>query len=167
MSKSLILVRHGKSNQGLDIRDFDRPLNHRGNKNAVEMAERTLKKELIPQHLVSSPALRAITTAKHFAEVWNIPFTSIDQIADIYEADVAALLKVISNLDDKFSQVAMFGHNPGLTDFANYLSDANIYNIPTTGIVVLELSIENWMEASRHTGTMQSLDFPKNTDEPH
>jgi phosphohistidine phosphatase len=167
MSRSLILIRHGKSDQGLDIRDFDRPLNHRGNKNAVEMAERTLKKDPIPQQLISSPALRAITTARHFAEVWDLPFTLIKQESSIYEANVMALLKVISNLDDNFNNVALFGHNPGLTDFANYLSDANIYNIPTSGIVVLELSIEKWIEASKHTGIMRSLDFPKNTDEPH
>ena len=74
MAKQLVLVRHGKSDWAVGgTPDFDRPLNHRGNKNAPEMAERIGKRDLIPDLLVSSPAKRAITTAKHFSETWNIP----------------------------------------------------------------------------------------------
>jgi phosphohistidine phosphatase len=167
MPKTLILIRHGKSDQGSGVKDFDRPLNHRGNKNALEMAERIVKKNLIPQLLVSSPALRAITTAKHFAEVLDLPSAAIEQDLSIYEANTTALFNVLNKLDNSFDIIALFGHNPGLTDFANYLCDADIYNIPTSGLVVIKFQIENWNEVSQHTGSMLSFDFPKNTDEPN
>ena len=67
MSKQLLLVRHAKSDwDNPKLSDFDRPLNSRGEKNAPEMAKRLLKKGLIPQQIVSSPAVRAITTARYF-----------------------------------------------------------------------------------------------------
>ncbi len=167
MSKRLILVRHGKSDHRQDIHDFDRPLNHRGHKNAVEMAERLQVKNLIPELLVSSPALRALTTAGHFAETWTTPVSAIQKKESIYEANTTALLQVVNQLDNQFNKIALFGHNPGFTDLANYLSDSNLYNIPTAGVVMMDFEAQDWKEVSFHTGTMLLFDYPKNTEEPH
>lgn len=167
MAKQLLLVRHGKSDRGFQqIKDFDRPLNHKGNKNAVCMAEKLIKKQLTAQLIVSSPANRALSTARHFAQVWGIPETDIITDQSIYEADTRELLAVVNKLPDTFDSVALFGHNPGITDFANYLADANISNMPTSGCVRIEFDIDDWAEASYHTGTMLIFDFPKNTEEP-
>ncbi|WP_316749809.1 SixA phosphatase family protein [Pedobacter gandavensis] len=164
--KQLLLIRHGKSDWGNShISDFERPLNARGLRNAPEMASRIVKKDLIPQLLVSSPAVRALTTAKHFAEVWNKPLQKIQEEPSIYEANVMALLNVVNNLSDKHDSVALFGHNPGLTEFANYLSNANIYNIPTCGTVLMEFPFEKWEQLSNHTGNLLAFDFPKSADE--
>lgn len=166
MAKQLLIVRHGKSDWGnSQLADFDRPLNARGNRNAPEMAQRILAKNKVPQLIVSSPALRAITTAKHFARVWNIPAEQILQVKGIYEANVTALLKIVTGFDNQFDRIALFGHNPGLTDFSNYLSDGNIYNIPTSGTVSLAFTTNNWAEISRLTGTLLEFDYPKSADE--
>ena len=167
MAKQLLLVRHGKSDRGYQqIKDFDRPLNHKGNKNAVCMAEKLLKKHHNTELIVSSPANRALSTAKHFARVWNMAETAIQTNQAIYESDTADLLTVLNDFSNEYNSVALFGHNPGITDFVNYLSDANISNIPTSGSVLIEFNIDDWAEASYHTGTMLLFDFPKNTEEP-
>ncbi len=62
--------------------------------------------------------------------------------------------------------IAMFGHNPGFTDFANYLTDADIYNIPTSGVVVISFDVDDWAEISHHSGKVLLFDFPKSTEEP-
>jgi len=129
------------------------------------MAERILKKELVPQLIVSSPALRALFTARHFAQVWGKSTGQIQLELDIYEANATALLKVVNELSDKYDHVALFGHNPGLTDFANYLSDANIYNVPTSGTVLMEFDVNKWSEISFHSGRLIEFDYPKSANE--
>ncbi len=166
MAKQLILVRHGKSDwAGTGISDFDRPLNHRGNKNAVEMAERLSRKNLVAELIVSSPAKRALTTAQHFSNVWNMPVKNIQKEPSVYEANTRALLDVVSQLNNDYDRIALFGHNPGLTDFVNYLTDGHVYNLPTAGVVVIDFPFEDWLLVSQHTGTLLIIDYPKSEEE--
>lgn len=166
MAKQLIVVRHGKSDQGVyGMSDFDRTLNHRGNKNAHEMAERMIHKGIVPELVVSSPALRALSTAKHFADVLGLPHQRIQLEPTVYEANTTALVKVISRFDNDYSRIALFGHNPGLTELLNYLADAKIYNLPTAGVAVIDFPFDDWMMVSQHTGTLLLFDSPKNPDD--
>ena len=166
MAKQLLLIRHGKSDWGNNyLADFDRPLNSRGLRNAPEMALRLSNKNLIPELIVSSPALRALTTARNFAQVWNKSSGQIKEELAIYEANTSTLLSIVNKLDDAFNRVALFGHNPGFTEFANYLSGSNIHNIPTCGVVLIEFPFEEWKLASMHTGTVEYIDYPKSIDE--
>ena len=164
MTKHLLLIRHAKSdwnNEGL--RDFDRPLNNRGHRDAPAMAERLLKNRLIPQHLISSPAKRAITTAGCFADVFHIDKKEIQQEENIYEASSSTLLNVINEIDNKHGFVALFGHNPALTDVAASLSDSDIANIPTCGMVLIKFNFDDWAMISKGAGELQLFDYPKNS----
>ena len=164
MAKQLLLVRHGKSDWGnLDLKDFDRPLNKRGKENAPEMAERLVQRGFRFDLIVSSPAKRAKSTAKFFAEAYQVDDIQYEE--SIYEANTTALLKVINGLDDSAETVIMFGHNPGFTDLANELSDADIYNIPTAGMVLMSFPFDSWKMVSRGTGELVFFDYPKNSDE--
>lgn len=166
MAKQLIVVRHGKSDWAESgMSDFDRPLNHRGHKNAVEMAERMSRRSLIPGLIVSSPAKRALTTAQHFSTVWNMPNQNIQREPSIYEANTTALLKVVNKLNNDFDRIALFGHNPGLTDFINYLADAHVYNLPTAAVSVIDFPFDDWLLISKHTGSLLLFDSPKNEDD--
>lgn len=166
MPKQLLLIRHAKSDwNNAGLKDFDRPLNKRGNTNAPEMADRLVKLDIVPDLIVSSPALRAITTAKYFAKTWHIEKEQIQQENTIYEANVKVLLNVVTQLDNQHDIVVMFGHNPGLTDFANYLSTANIYNMPTCSVVMIEFPVENWNEVSAETGKLMLFDYPKSLED--
>ena len=164
MAKQLLLVRHGKSDWGnTDLSDFDRPLNKRGKENAPEMAERLINRGLKIDQIVSSPAKRAKSTAKYFADAYNIDHIQFEE--SIYEANTSALLKVVNGLDDDAENVVMFGHNPGFTDFANELCNADIYNIPTAGMVLISFPFDSRRMVSKGTGELIFFDYPKNSDE--
>ncbi|UKT66110.1 SixA phosphatase family protein [Pedobacter mucosus] len=164
MAKRLLLVRHAKSDWGnAELADFDRPLNKRGKENAPEMAERLFNKGFKFDLMVSSPAKRALKTAKYFAEKYNIK--EIQTTESIYEADTTTLLRVVNSLNDEAETVILFGHNSGLTDFANALCNGDIYNIPTAGMVLISFHLESWKMVSKGTGELVFFDYPKNSDE--
>lgn len=166
MNRRLLIVRHAKSDwDDLSLKDFDRPLNNRGHKNAPEMARRLLKKNLIPGQLISSPAQRAITTCNYFADAFDIPRKAVIQKDEIYEASVATLLNVINTLDNRQTYIMLVGHNPGLTAVCNYLTGAGISNIPTCGMAMIEFPFDDWQLISYHTGDLLFFDYPKNNDD--
>jgi phosphohistidine phosphatase len=161
--KTLYLIRHAKSSwDDITLPDFDRPLNERGKKNAPFMGKVLNTLGIQPDLIVSSNAKRAITTAKKIAEEVGYDKSKIKEEPKIYEASVKTLLQIVNQLDDKHKVVFMFGHNPGFTDFANYLSDANLVNIPTCGIARIDFDTKHWAEVSKSTGHLSYFDFPKN-----
>ena len=166
MAKRLLLIRHAKSDWGNpSVRDFDRPLNKRGHAAAPEMAQRMVNQNIHPDLMVSSPALRALTTAKYFAKEWKIAENNIETDKNIYEAGIKNLLNVVNHFDNHYDTIALFGHNPGLTDFANYLSNVNIYNMPTCSIVMLEFPFEEWNLVSGSTAKVLLFDYPKSGED--
>ena len=165
MAKQLLIIRHAKSDwENENLQDFDRPLNGRGQLAAPEMAQRLIKLGIKPELIVSSPALRAITTAKYFASAWEIPKEQIKQEANIYEADVKSLLTIINQFDSRFDLIALFGHNPGLTDLVNYF-DGHIDNLPTSGVILLEFPFNDWAMLSADTAKVLLFDYPKNGED--
>lgn len=162
MLRQLILVRHGKSDwrNFPSVADFDRPLNSRGKKNVREMAKSLLNQGFTFDFILSSPAKRAKSTAKRFAKVFN--HNQVNYEPSIYESNSDHLLKLVNGLDDQFQKVIIFGHNPGFTYFANKLSKAEIYNIPTAGIVVINFPFHSWGMVSMGTGELALFDYPKN-----
>ncbi|WP_276359873.1 histidine phosphatase family protein [Daejeonella sp. H1SJ63] len=165
MAKHLLLIRHAKSDWGdLNLRDFKRPLNSRGHQNAPEMAKRLVNKNLIPQQIVSSPALRAITTAEYFAKEFGINSSDIIQEPEIYDALPFTLLEIINELDDQSEFIALIGHNPGLTCLVNLFCDTSIHNIPTCGMALIRFPFDSWKMLSSGTGELIFFDYPKNTE---
>src|SRR5580765_3411656 len=113
--KTLLLIRHAKSSwDSAASKDFDRPLNERGKKNAPEMASRLLKKKIDIDLFVSSPAKRAKTTAILFTREFEKKEEKIIFDPQLYNADIENFYDVISKLDDKYTSVAIFSHNPGI-----------------------------------------------------
>lgn len=165
LMKKLLLIRHSKSDWGNpELNDFDRPLNKRGHKNAAEMADRLLKKNMVPELIIASPALRALTTAEYFADALSLGQSAIVKEADIYEASSSTLLGIVNTIDDHYKYAALIGHNPGLTNFAVNLCNCDIYNMPTTGMILIHFPFDSWKLISYWTGEQQFYDYPKNTE---
>lgn len=163
MPKQLLLVRHAKSDcDNIKLSDFNRPLNSRGKKNAPEMALRLKTKGLLPQQIISSPALRAFTTAEYFAEVLGIEKANIVKEMEIYDALPSTLLNVVNNLDDTSSFSALFGHNPGITNIVQDLCSTDLNNVPTCGMMLINFPFDTWRMVSAGTGELIFFDFPKN-----
>ena len=160
--KRLTLMRHAKSSwDDPDLRDFDRPLNRRGERDAPRMGARLAERGWRPGLLVSSPARRARATARRIAREIGYPEAEIAFEADLYDATPRAILAVIQALPAEFEHVALVGHNPGLTDLHNRLADAHIDNIPTAGVVELELAVEAWTQVDAGSARLIDFDFPK------
>lgn len=161
--KILYLIRHAKSSWKFpDLADFDRPLNKRGKRDAPVMANFLKTIEVRPDIIISSPANRASKTAQVIADVLSYSPDEIQYENDIYEAGTMSLFNIVSNTDDKFRTAMLFGHNPGMTYFANALANLRIDNIPTCGVVCIELSISSWSEIKESCGVLKFFEYPKN-----
>ena len=160
--KRLILVRHAKSSwKNPGLKDFARPLNGRGKQNAPMMGKRLLGSGILPEVVVSSPAKRAWSTARLIAS--EIHFKEENLIADpeVYEADVDTLMEIIGNFSGDWQDVMLVGHNPGLTDLAERLTDQAFGNLPTCAICCIAFAVENWSEISYGSGRVYHYDYPK------
>jgi phosphohistidine phosphatase len=165
--KTLYIIRHAKSSWvDVGLRDFDRPLSERGEKDAPRMGKRLKERAVVPDLLLSSPAKRAIKTGKFIAKALDYPKEKIVQDKRLYHADADAILAILSTMNDAHDTVLLFGHNPGLTEFANMLLNQTIMNIPTTGVVAGRLSIVSWKNVKPGCGKMIFFDFPKSKAEP-
>lgn len=158
--KQLFIIRHAKSGWIAGEKDYERTLSNSGNRNAAKMVKRLVDRNLKPELIVSSPAVRALSTARHFATGWDISSTAIKTDERIYEAGVKDLLSVIDEFENSVNTIAIFGHNPGLTDLVNYLTDEFI-DMPTCSIVVLEFPFDEWNLVSGQTGDLKVFDYPK------
>ena len=158
----LTLVRHAKSSRD-DIRldDFMRPLNDRGRRDAPEMGRRLREGGFQPDLIVSSPAKRAIKTAKLIAGEIDFSEDDILEAAGIYEASAGELLKILRRLPEEKRDIMLFGHNPGLTDLANLFLRPGIENIPTCGVVRLAFSAQLWRDISPQDASLLLFDYPK------
>ena len=160
--KTVLLVRHAKSDwsNGL-LSDFDRPLNSRGKNDAPLMANRLLDKEIKIDAFISSPAKRARKTAAAFASVYRKDKNEIISRPGLYEAARDTFYEVIKEVNDRDDCIALFAHNPGLTDFANLLTDTRIDNIPTCGIFAIEADSKSWKNFRDAPKKFLFFDFPK------
>lgn len=160
--KRLLLVRHAKSDWSDEgLRDFDRPLNGRGEHDAPLMAAFLRERELSPTLLVSSPANRAYSTARLFAPSFGIAENDISTDARLYEASVATILGVAAALPNQYDCVAVFSHNPGLTGAVSVFTDDYVANVPTCGVGVVELDAADWAELDAGTASLRDLFAPK------
>jgi phosphohistidine phosphatase len=165
MLKKLYIIRHAKSSWNNPIlNDFDRPLNERGARDAPRMGKRLKEKQIIPDLILSSPAKRAVMTSELIAHALNYPLEKIKTDKKLYHADDDGMLNAVKFISNKYETVLIFGHNPGLTDFVNHLTDSNIDNIPTCGIAACSFKLDSWSSISWGSGELEFFDFPKNKE---
>ncbi|MFI5133050.1 MAG: SixA phosphatase family protein [Chitinophagales bacterium] len=160
--KTLLLIRHAKSSwDDASLSDFDRPLNDRGKQDAPVMAQRLLDKKVKIDAFISSPAKRASRTARIFAKEYKMNRDEIIYKTELYMAFDNVFYDVIGKTDDDFDRIAIFSHNPGLTDFANELTDIKIDNIPTCGVFAVKVDTEQWANFREARKEFWFFDYPK------
>ncbi|QOY51714.1 SixA phosphatase family protein [Candidatus Sulfurimonas baltica] len=158
--KKLYIIRHAKSSwKNSSLSDFDRPLNKRGITDAPLMGKVLKGKKVSPDAIISSPALRAKTTAQIISKKLNFN-KHIIYDENIYEANVDTLMNVVKRANKEDSIVFIFGHNPGLNMLAESLVGLH-ENIPTCGVVELEFACKKWSEISPENAKLISFDYPK------
>jgi phosphohistidine phosphatase len=167
--KTVYLIRHAKSSwEDESLSDFDRPLNERGKIDAPRMGKRLKEKNFTPDLFLSSPAKRALSTAKRIADAMGFSKEKIRTDQALYHADEDEILNVIRSANDKNDCLVLFGHNPGLTDFVNAMNNDRkrfIDNIPTCGVIGFGFQATSWRQIDFGKGELLLFDFPKSKDD--
>lgn len=160
--KTLLLVRHAKSSRNdPKLSDFERTLTERGKSDAKMMAERIKEKSIKIKLFVSSPAKRAKKTAKIFMEEFDEKEKNLLLVPSLYEGSVQDFYDVVESLEEKENEVALFAHNPGITEFINSLECSPIYNMPTCAVFALKIKTEDWKNFRDAEKEFLFFDYPK------
>jgi phosphohistidine phosphatase len=158
--RTLYLLRHAKSSwDDRAIADFDRPLNDRGRRAAPFMGELIRKRGLVPQAIVSSPALRARETAEAAAAAAGYSGVILFD-ASVYEASPNDLRKIIAGFDNSWSAAMLVGHNPGMEGIVYYLT-GHVEPMPTAALAIIELEIDKWAELDEGMGRLDTVIRPR------
>ncbi|HTH82728.1 MAG TPA: histidine phosphatase family protein [Mucilaginibacter sp.] len=156
--KKLLLIRHAKATHETGYKDFERPLTPTGLHDAAIMAGRLQEHALIPQAMVSSPALRTISTAHVFTQHLAVP--EAEEIKRIYDASVSSLVDVVNELNDASDFTALVGHNPGISGLLQYLTD-QMEEMATCAVALIEFNASSWSNIGAATGKLLYFDYPK------
>lgn len=160
--RRLTLLRHAKSSwEDPELDDFDRPLNPRGLRALPDMGRRLARRGDRPDLIVSSPALRAISTARGIAREIGYRDDRILQTQDLYLASAAGILTVLKGVDDRHGHAMIVGHNPGFTDLANRLGEIRIDNMPTASMLCVDFPQDHWSDIEPGDAKFVYFDYPK------
>ena len=158
--KTLILVRHGKSSWKHDLQDFQRPLKKRAYKDAEKVVKAFMKNNSASFVLWTSPAVRALDSARIFQKELDIGEKDFFIKDQLYTFDERTLADIIASCDDSIDHLMIFGHNPAITEVVNSLGNEVFDNIPTTGLSLIRFDANSWKEL-KDGKTLLNL-FPKN-----
>lgn len=155
--KTLLLIRHAKSDWPENVEDFDRPLTELGKHNAPIMAHFLKGKNIDIDTFITSPALRALQTCQLFSEVYNKPYSEDRSLYNPREVHFETL---IYGVDKEVDTLALFSHNNGISNFANTLTD-EIVNLPTCGIAGYQIDCDDWSDFEMAKKTFLYFYSPK------
>ena len=163
VTHTLTLMRHAKSSwDDPSLSDHDRPLNARGERDAPEMGQRLKARGIRPSLLLASTARRTTETARAVARAIGFPLEFIHRERDLYLASAADIMDVIYAQDPTFRHVLVVGHNPGISDLADRLSDGVTGDMPTAALITLEADVDDWRGFVHAARTVVGYDYPKN-----
>ena len=165
MMKTLLLVRHAKSAwDDPSLSDFERILTDRGKSDAKMMAKRLEEKSIKIDSFVSSSAKRAKKTAKIFMKEFEKDSKKLQLLPSLYEASVKDFYDAVETLDDKDKTVALFAHNPGITEFVNSLNCTPVYGMPTCSVYAVTVKTKHWKDFRVAEKEFLFFDYPKNEE---
>jgi phosphohistidine phosphatase len=149
--RQLLVLRHAKSSWAdSSIDDWHRPLNDRGRRDAPHAGEWLRKQSLVPDLIVTSDAVRALSTAQAVAAAAGYARDIVIE-PSLYHAGPAAVLAVLNGVREQAAETVMIvGHNPGLEDFVRKLTGED-HDLPTTALVQLAVPIDSWSELDATT----------------
>jgi len=157
--KQLYIIRHGDSPFIQGGNDFERPLSEMGRYDAINIGLHLNEEYPLPSYILSSAAKRAITTARIIGSELEFETTKITAIKDLHNAPMNVVLDEINKTPENHECIMVFGHNPGLSMLASYLTGEN-FNLGTCNTVLLDVEIEDWAELSKDTCSVKQFLAP-------
>ncbi len=157
------MVRHAKSSWKHDVIDHQRPLKRRGKRDGKMISAYVKEKLVPPEKIISSDAVRALSTALYFKKAFDIEDVDFMTNNSLYDFSGRNVIDIIKNLNDGLERVMIVGHNHAFTSIANMLGNTYIDNVPTCGFVQLEFDVSSWKNVA--TGKTIMTVFPKDLKE--
>lgn len=165
--KTIYLVRHGKAEgRNIEMDDYDRPLAERGVNDSKTVSSRLAEYGIRPPVIVSSPAPRAIDTAKIFAKQFRYPVKKIRTRISLYEQGETAIAEIMSGLDNVYDSVMVVGHNPLIEECARFLTGILKDAVPTCGVVGVECDADRWKDIQPGNGRVVFFEAPGKAPRP-
>lgn len=164
--KRITLLRHAKAKPpNFALADQERALAPRGERDAPLMGMRLSSLKARPSLILTSPATRAVATARLVAEALRYPLEFLQHEPALYMASPAEILGVLGTQDEQFADILVVGHNPGFTDLANrLLPDLQLDNLPTAGFITIDSEAAQWGELAGASARLVHFDHPKNPE---
>jgi phosphohistidine phosphatase len=145
--KNLIIVRHAQSNALFFGQDFDRPLTPKGQHDAQTIATQLITKINYQPYFLSSPALRAASTAQAFATAFGVAHSAINYVNNLYHANQNTFYNEVSALPNQVENAILFSHNLGITHFVNSLQAGYATNnMEPCSTVVISIQTTTWLD---------------------
>jgi len=159
--KTLYLIRHAKSSWSVpDLSDIERDLSKRGFKDINTIGSYLSLKNISPDIILSSCALRAAQTSDLLAKKM-LSSSPIHYLSEFYLTSSESMREIIMVQDESVQSMFIVGHNPQLTELANILTDEHIAKLPTLGVVAIEFDIQEWSELEDAKGKIDFFIYPK------
>lgn len=146
--KTVLFIRHASSSpDAFGYGDFERPLNEKGRREVLEMAEYLLQRESVPGLYISSPAKRACKTVELLLGHLGLPSHLMRKDMTLYLPGPDSILKAVEAVSDQIDNIAVCSHNPALTQLANEMvGNVTIDNMPPCSIFGIRTPIEKWLD---------------------
>ena len=160
--KRVVIVRHAKAVPYGYEDDFNRDLLDRGKNDANRVSRECKNHGILPDIMISSPATRALKTARIFAENLNVEKSQIIEKEDIYDGlTIHEFIEMIRNLPEDTGTAFFFGHNPGFFYFVSNLLNHYNQDMPTCAAVGIDFGVNHWKEVEARSGKMSFRFTPK------
>jgi len=171
LPRELLVMRHAKSDRDAAVeRDFDRPLEKRGRKDAPRMARWMKRRGCVPDRVVASPAARARETAERVVEELGLPDAAVAWEERLYDASLGDLLSVLADAPAGAARVLLVAHNPGLEDLVVRLGGAPVPMpddgkiLPTAAVARLAMP-RDWGRLPQGAGRLLEIVRPRDLED--
>lgn len=166
MSHVLYLMRHAQSaDKQPGQADKERELTPQGMRDTLKVGGQLYLQKIIPDLILSSTAIRAKHTAELVVDVCKLMSDKMQLDEELYTASVRTFLELVNQLDDSFRAVMCVGHNPVISYLAEYLTKAEIGDMPAAGLVMIQFREQHWKEIQQGSGEVIAFLTPENLED--
>ena len=149
-------MRHAKAESAtLQFSDEDRALTPKGVDDAKKLATKLVKKDIEFDLILTSPAIRAITSAQIIANRLDQK-QSLRVEKKLYQADSTSLLAIVGKLHKKIKSILLVGHNPELEDFAAYMTGESV-SMQTCSLIEFTFELKDWKDFEKVRSVQMKL----------
>ncbi|MAW62100.1 MAG: hypothetical protein CMJ94_14890 [Planctomycetes bacterium] len=159
--RTLLLLRHGKSDWDHDLPDHQRPLSKRGRKAANAMGKYLATAGPTPHRVLCSDALRTRETWEILADAgWGAQAPPCEMLPELYLASAEDLLRRIRQVEAEAKTLLVIAHEPGCSGLVHLLTGARL-RYPTAALARIDAPHESWRALAENEGELRLLLPPK------